>query len=497
MIFGRPTVTPRSPLPVKTPTPIAIHRSDENGAEQRAIVIPAPDTRPVVKPAVPTGRQAPTPKTPKPAPPETLTAKHLKDALALAASVVAVRISLPILACVRIGEGRIEATDLEQRLTITLPGLDCAPVCVTLKMLRELSRNLKGDVCMRTEGQTLIVNESFRLLGLDPAEWPGVNEQPTAWPGHFMLPSKSHWDAVMTAMSPDETRPQLCGVCLDIENRRFVTSDGHRLHAVDAQVNAMRTAHKGISRPKTVIIPAIAAKILYRMLSDQVEGQLGYFGIAPTVSWFLRFTTLTTTLMVRVPETADFPDYTQIIPDPGKTTAVTFPRLQLLEAAKACRALYTAAKACRALYTASTNGNHATSGMTLEPGEGGIKAWAEQPDSGRVERLIPAQGWPPHAPGVGFNSRYLLEALHCLQEDSVTLQIIDQNSPVSIYEGPIMIVIMPMRIFPGKVEETAVLKSDEKDMPPKRAEIIVIPTTHEELVEACEATDRQRGESNE
>ena len=269
----------------------------------------------------------------------------------------------------------------------------------------------------------------------------------------------------MAAMSLDESRPQLCGVCLDIENRRFVASDGHRLHAVEAQVNALKPLHKGFTRPKTVIIPAIAAKTLDKMLPDQVEGTLGYFvhetqkkdgtpGKPTVVSWILRFTTLTATLAVRLPETSDFPDYPQIIPEPGKTTAVTFPRLPLQEAAKACRALY----------TTSRNGSEATSGMTLEPGKDGIKAWAEQPDVGRVERVIPAQGWPMAAPSVGFNSRYLLEALHCLQEDSVTLQIIDQNSPVSIYEGPIMMVIMPMRIFPGKVEETAVLKSDEKDL---------------------------------
>lgn len=441
---------------ISTPSPVLIVEAQEA----------TPTPVPTPEPGVAEMKPVPKPKMPKPAslPADTLTAKHLKDALALATSVVARRISLPILSCVRVGEGRIEATDLEQRLTITLPGLDFAPVCAPLKMFREFTRNLKGDVCLRAEGQTLIVNETFRILGFDPAEWPNSTEQPSVWPGHFMLPPKSHWEAVMTAMSPDETRPRLCGVCLDIENRRFVATDGHRLHAVDAQVNALKPNRKGSTRPKTVIIPALAVKTLHRMLPDRVVGALEYFvhktqkkdgtpGETVVSSWILRFSTLTATLTVRLPETADFPDYTQIIPEPSKTTAVTFPRLSLLEAARACRAVYTA-----------SGENREISGMALEPSEGGIKGWAEQPNSGRVERVIPAQGWPSHVPGVGFNSRYLMEALSCLQEDSVTLQITDHEHPVSIYEGPIMMVIMPMRIFPGKVEETAVLKSDEKDL---------------------------------
>src|SRR2546422_5289506 len=82
-------------------------------------------------------------QTQPPRQPEGLTVPQLHDALRLASKISIARPSLPILACGLLTKGKLQVTDLENFLTLDLPGLDIEPVCVPVLLLQKALRFIK------------------------------------------------------------------------------------------------------------------------------------------------------------------------------------------------------------------------------------------------------------------------------------------------------------------------------------------------------------------
>src|SRR6266850_1456302 len=113
------------------------------------------------------------PRQPKPKPqPVGLTVHQFQDTLGLASKLVVVRSSLPILSHCLLENNKLTVTDLDHYLTIALPGLDIAPVCLPLGLLQKALRFVKDPIRLVKQGGNVILNDTFTLPGMDPKEFP-------------------------------------------------------------------------------------------------------------------------------------------------------------------------------------------------------------------------------------------------------------------------------------------------------------------------------------
>ena len=88
-----------------------------------------------------------------------------------------------------------------------------------------------------------------------------------------------------------------------------------------------------------------------------------------------------------------------------------------------------------------------------------IVATSETPTGGRFERTLScrANGWI----ALGFNPKYLSDALKTLEAEAVVLEITDTRTGAVMHEGKITMVIMPIRLAK---EELAVIENPISDI---------------------------------
>jgi len=395
--------------------------------------------------------------------PAGLTVHQFQDALGLASKRVVGRSALPILSQCLLGNGKLTVTDLDHYLTLALPGLDIAPVCVPAALLQKALRFVTEPVRWEQRESQVILNDTFTLPTMDPAEFPSPPARTAQERLGEAFPLPARWADLLPAVSPDETRLHLSGVCLDLAAGYCVSSDGHRLHALKLPPGAGEA--KGI-----VALPA--AKLIARLLTrGVVSGQ--FFVHRPPLTTeqqdllALQITDTTpaavrqkraaveqelqrpTYALFRAPGVelwtrlveGEFPDYLPLLQHPPQCTPVSLPRASLIAALKACLA-------CAP--------KHAL-GVSLTRLPAGVRVRLEATENGSVERLIDCRGWQP-GHYVGVNARYLLQALECLRGDEVTLALKDAASPVHIADEDLHIVISPLR-----VSAPAECQKDNKD----------------------------------
>src|SRR5262249_51309824 len=306
-------------------------------------------------------RRPPQSRQPKPKPqPVGLTVHQFRDALGLASKLVVVRSSLPILSYCLLKNGKLTVTDLDNYLTFDLPGLDIESVCLPVALLQKALRFVKDPVHLVKRDLNVILNDTFTLPGLDPKEFPAspartVQQQIGET---FLVPER--WVDVLPAMSPDETRLNLSGVYIDLAAGYYVSSDGHRLHAL--KVPSGVASAQGI-----VALPA--AKLIARLLArGEVTGRL--YTQRPTLSkeqeellateisdvtsetvrqkrevlkkelerpTYTCFRAPGIEFWTRLIE-GEFPDYQQVLQRPTQLSHLTLPKTPLLAALKACLA---------------------------------------------------------------------------------------------------------------------------------------------------------------
>ena len=356
--------------------------------------------------------------------------KELKAALALVQSVVLTRSSLPILACVKISDGMIEATDLEQHLAIAVPGLEIdGEVCVNLKSLKKVVASLKDNINFSLgEFDTLIINGSIRLAGFSPKEFPAF---PTCenWrkKAQFVVPE--NWDTLIPAINPNETRFSLCGLAVDFRNGTLIASDGHRLHSATF-------ANAFFDLEFLPIIPFDTA----HTVSKLGPGTLGtfYSHIEKADTHTVCFRSDNAELWSKLPD-EKYPNYQQVIPEVGEDSqAITISRAALISAVKTCLAVASKEKTALCLHRTEQ-------GLRIA-----LDSWSEQ---GAAEQTLPATGGKDGG-YIGLNGCYLLDLLEACKGEEITLIIKGWDRPMLVKEGDFTGVIMPLRLFnPPQVKE--------------------------------------------
>jgi DNA polymerase-3 subunit beta len=352
-------------------------------------------------------------------------------ALQLVQTIVESRQTLPILSNVLLeaqGSGlRLLATDLEVGVRVTLPAAVKTPGAVTLgaRKLLEIVRELQA-----AEEVTLALRENsgvelrsgkarFGLVGLSADDFPPLALDNA---GAGVPVDGARLRAMLTrtafAMSQDESRPFLNGIFLTLKQRdlRFVATDGHRLALTKTEVDS--------GEEMSGIVPRKAVQELGRVLGGADQVALA----VRDSQFFLR--TQGFELGSKLVEGA-FPAYEQVLPK-------AHPRRLVVE-----RELLIAG-----LRRVSVVADDRTKPVQLVAGATGLRLKALSQELGEAEEELPAE-FGGEDLTIGFNARYLLEALAPMEGERVVIELKDALSPgvlKSLGDEQNLCVIMPMRI---------------------------------------------------
>ena len=337
------------------------------------------------------------------------------------------------------GRVRLTATDLSIWCQVDLdartsePGTAVVPVRTLGTILKTLPHSRVG---LRKDGDDVSLtagSSEVRLAGIDAGEYPEIN------PSHERLAAiplpASVVDKVAYAVSSDETRYTLNGVCIEVgaAGLKLVATDGHRLaHYSAALLPPGSVVDAGLEEPVAGIVPA-------RLLSEGVR--LGsQFGSTPNLELHEKSACVRVNGSVLLwADLIDgkYPAYEGVIPS-EYSGCVTMPKGALGSAVSRLAAL---SKGCRVgrVRLAAQDGEMT---LTVEDDAMGVSA---------VERLTPSSVGGT-VPVCGFNVRYLSEALERLPETvRVQLKFSDDQgeSPVAILSpdcSGLFAVIMPTRL---------------------------------------------------
>ena len=328
------------------------------------------------------------------------------------------------------------ASDLEIviRCAQSLDVKEAGSVALPARKLFDIAKVLpKGAVTMTgREGNYVEISAGrghFRLAGLGSEEFPEMPERPKGKP--VAVDSETFRrlvDRVSAFATGDETRYNLSGILLEKQEGeggtrlRMVATDGHRLAIADGEVPALG----GLLGERRVLVPR-KGLIEIRKLADGGPGSLEL----SATDKFLFAGKGDTEVWVRLLD-AEFPDYQQVVPRDNRIVAGV-PRGQFLDV----------------LRRVSVMAPDKVNSVRLSFSGKQLEVSTNSPDLGEARDLLPIEyeGAPVR---VGFNGRYLQDAVGGISEDTVRMELKDEISQVIVRpatERDYLAIIMPMRIL--------------------------------------------------
>lgn len=283
-------------------------------------------------------------------------------------------------------------------------------ICVDSKLLTDIVKKAGGDITIMLEAEKLIVKSGrsrFSLATLPTADFPDIVDG--TYDAEFDIDLSSLFDPVSFAISTEETRYYLNGIFFrGGADSVAVATDGHRL-----------SRHKGPALPdfEGIIVPRKVIGLLPK----------GACNVSISANK-IRIKTADMDLVSKLID-GTFPDYQRVIPK-SNDKIITADRADLMRAAD------------RVASISSEKGR----GVRLSVASGSI-ALSARSDIGTAEDEVAAE-YSGEPIDVGFNSRYLAEALTVFGDGPVTLALADGGAPgllTGAREG-VDIVLMPMRV---------------------------------------------------
>ena len=348
-------------------------------------------------------------------------------------SVVEKRNTVPVLSNILLNAADdmlvITATDLEVGIRTRIPATVHTPgsTTVSARKLFDIVKELDAekDVEIQIDGGFLNIRSGrakFRLSTLDAEDFPDLKVDEDGItiqvPGHElaeMIASTSF------AMSQDETRQYLTGTLFEVDQDRIlrlVATDGHRLAMSEVNLGeAPGTSQCIVPRKAVMEIRRIAEES-----EDAVSLSLGERQIRLEAGAHYLSSKLID---------ARFPVYGDVIPQ-NNPDSVVCSRSQLDQILR------------RSMIVA----NEFTHDVRITFASDGIHASAHNTEQEQAEEFIEAEH-AGHEVAIGFNAKYLRDALGSMKGDQVRIDIKDELSPVLMREVGMeraCHVIMPMRI---------------------------------------------------
>jgi DNA polymerase-3 subunit beta len=346
-------------------------------------------------------------------------------------NIVEPRQTLPILANVLLQteDDRmcVTATDLEVGARVTVPARVATQGAVTVgaRKLAEIVKELPAAALTMKVGDNATVNlrcggVSYRLVGLPPDDFPPVvPAAPSSWIPIEARTLREMLQQTSFAISHDENRYALNGILFTLQGKqmRLVATDGHRLAISVRGLGANAESVTGI-------VPRKAVAELMRVLGSGEDVR-----IAITENQFVL--EMSNFVMTARLIEGQFPNYEAVMPKahPG--------RLSLSRSALQA--------ALRRVAVIAEERNKPVK-LTLTPAL--LKLSASSQELGEAEEAMDVD-YTGGEVTIGFNSRYLLDALSPIEKDGVTFEFKDGLSPgviKSVEDDGYCCVIMPMRI---------------------------------------------------
>jgi DNA polymerase-3 subunit beta len=363
----------------------------------------------------------------------TIEAKHLNLALSRIIGVVQHKSSRPILTCVLINASQdgvlvLESTNIDISVSVTVPVTvnTAGRVAVPARKFADYLGTLAGGTVTLSadeDGRVSVVSSRGRseLAGYPGADFPSTQSfedlQFTSVSGADL---KGMLSQTIKCASTDDSRFSLVGVYVHqvSDVLRFVATDGHRL-AVAQPTNefAWSVGAEGM------ILPSRGVEEVRKLIdgSDEVA-------IASAANH----------VVVRSPDQqvtmrltdGKFPDYDQVIPKANDR-----------------RAVVARAEVLHALRSVSVFANGKTNQVELMFSTGRLTLSAHS-ESGTAQEELPCS-YEGDDLRIGFNCRYLRDALESVDEEGVAFHMGDHLAPAMIMAESgdhYLCVIMPMRL---------------------------------------------------
>jgi len=348
-------------------------------------------------------------------------------------SIVEKRHTVPILANILLkAEAQtlnITATDLEvgirsrSEATVKQEGA----VTVSAKKLFDIVKELDAEQEVQLEATDAFVSirsgrSRFRLSSLPATDYPELVENDTNVPVRVAGQQLARMIAATSfAMSHDETRKYLTGTLFEVDANsvlRLVTTDGHRLALSEFQLTEPAAACQ-------CIVPRKAVMEIRKLCEESGQDVELYLG-ERQVRLVAGSNVLTSKLI-----DARFPVYQDVIPV-GNPNTVTVDRAAFDQVLR------------RSMIVA----NEFTHDLRLQFMPQGLEISAHNTEQEEAQEHVEAS-YAGREVVIGFNGRYLRDALGAMNSPAVRIELKDELSPVLLSaEGNDQdrYVIMPMRI---------------------------------------------------
>ena len=377
--------------------------------------------------------------------------KEFLRSLSLMQGVVGRKTTLPILSHILLHWEKsslyLTGTDLEtgirEEATATIHKEGKASV--SAKKLYEIIRELPDETIhiQKKENHwvTLQCGKSlFNLAGLDPDEFPSL---PAYQDDYFSTLSsrliREMIEKTVFAASNEESRYHLNGILFvqkkqgtgsskagqgEKEILRMVATDGHRLALIDRESQSVRGIEKGVIIPKKGILE------IKRIMGDRNEAEEMGIYFDQTHGFFKIGKTL---LVIRLID-GEFPEYEQVIPK-GNDKKLVMEKNRV--------------NGC--LRRVSTMASERAEGVKFSLKKNMIEFSSYHQDFGDAKEEVDVVYEGPPI-DIGFNARYLIEALSVIEGEEVVMELKDEGNPGIMKPSSLkepsrqLSIIMPMRI---------------------------------------------------
>ncbi len=359
----------------------------------------------------------------------TISREDLLGGLRRILSVVTTRTTLPVLSNVLLeAEGNclaLTTTDLEVTIRTEVPAVIDEPGGTTLparKFGQIVGALTDNDIVLETnekEQTTISCGKSFfRILGLDPNEFPSDSEFAEEWAFTINADEfRKSLSKVSYSSSTDEARHVLNGILMSLRDGilTIAATDGRRLALVEKTLT-----EESYPDGDVILPPKLVAELEKNLTGDQpVNVRLSESRVA--------FSTPGTLIISKLIE-GNYPNYRQVIPA-DFNHSVTFPREVF-------------ANVLNRVSMVVTEGSSAVK-LQLEKAIMEISASSNELGEAREPIEVSYDGDPL---AISFNPIFFSDPLRHLECDQIIMQFNDEYSPVSISgdEG-FLYVVMPMR----------------------------------------------------
>ncbi len=361
--------------------------------------------------------------------------EEIQKALQNIQGIVEKKTTMPILSHFLLRAGKmvsIIATDLDIAFTGPLKAeiMEKGSLCIPARKLLEIAREVEDAILLESQENNWLKISSgkstFKLMGLPEAEYPALPQVNRTEELNISVDTlKSMIEKTVYATGDSDTRYTLNGLLLHFIPKKknidltVVGTDGHRLAIITKEIEGK------LSEEKKLILPKKAAIELRRLLEESVGNAA--VGLDKNHIFFTVDEVVLTSRLIE----GTYPNYDQVIPQDNEKKAT----LDKNAFSKALR-------------RTSIMSREKTNAVRFDLEQGKLTLISINPDIGEAREEIEVQ-YKGEPISIGFNARYLLDAIQAMDGESVGLDVQDPLSPSLLRETEekgYKCVIMPMRI---------------------------------------------------